>query len=65
MEVSLPERDVVIRDCRAGYDGSVLISDVGNIFACGNNEHNKLGLNQRQGFLMTMKNMFNKVCMFI
>lgn len=60
MEVSLPECDIIVRECRAGYDGSVLITDVGSILACGNNEHNKLGLNQRQGFLMTMKNMFNK-----
>ena len=65
MEVILPERDVIVRECRAGCDGSVLITDVGNILACGNNEYNKLGLNQRQGFLMTMKNMFNKASVLL
>ena len=39
----------------------MLLTDVGSVLACGNNEHNKLGLNQRQGFLMAMKNIFNKV----
>ena len=65
MEVTLPECDVVVRECRAGCDGSVLITDVGSVLACGSNEHNKLGLNQRQGFLMTMKNMFNKVSILL
>jgi len=61
MTVPLPSDNVVVRDCRCGYDGSALITDVASVLACGNNEHNKLGLNQRQGFLMSMKNMFNKV----
>jgi len=61
MKVPLPSDDVVVRDCRCGYDGSALITDVASVLACGNNEYNKLGLNQRQGFLMAMKNIFNKV----
>ena len=51
----------MVRDCRCGHDGSALITDVASVLACGNNEHNKLGLNERQGFLMAMKNIFNKV----
>ena len=61
MKVPLPSDNVVVRECRCGSDGSALITDVASVLACGNNEHNKLGLNQRQGFLMAMKNMFNKV----
>ena len=41
----------------------MLLTDVGSVLACGNNEYNKLGLNQRQGFLMAMKNIFNKVAL--
>ena len=60
MEVTF--RDTVfVRNVRCGYDGTMLLTDVGSVLACGNNEYNKLGLNQRQGFLMAMKNIFNKV----
>ncbi len=59
-EVSFTET-VFVRDVRCGRDGTMLMTDVGSVLACGNNEHNKLGLNQRQGFLMAMKNIFNKV----
>ena len=50
-----------MRGCYCGDDGTMLLSDVGTVLACGNNDYNKLGLNQRQGFLMAMKNIFNKV----
>ncbi|XP_059148769.1 uncharacterized protein LOC131935999 [Physella acuta] len=58
-EVHIAEA-VVFKDVNCGVDGTMLISDVGGVFACGNNENNKLGLNNRQGFLMAMKNIFNK-----
>jgi len=61
VKVPLPSDNVVVRDCRCGLDGSALLTDVASVLACGNNEHNKLGLNERQGFLMAMKNIFNKV----
>ena len=51
---------VIFTDVQCGVDGTMLISDVGGVFACGNNENNKLGLNNRQGFLMAMKNIFTK-----
>ncbi|PAA47652.1 hypothetical protein BOX15_Mlig020116g1 [Macrostomum lignano] len=50
-----------IRAVYAGTDGSMFLTDAGSVLATGNNRHNRLGLNQRQGFLMTMKNMFNKL----
>ncbi|XP_012937764.1 uncharacterized protein LOC101851545 [Aplysia californica] len=58
--VQIGEESVVFNDVECGVDGTMLISDVGGVFACGNNEHNKLGLNNRQGFLMAMKNIFTK-----
>ena len=60
MEVTFQDT-VCVRDVCCGRDGTMLITDVGSVLACGNNEYNKLGLNQRQGFLMAMKNIFNKV----
>ncbi len=59
-QVTLPDK-LCVRDVRCGRDGSMLLTDVGSVLACGNNEFNKLGLNARQGFLMAMKNIFNKV----
>ena len=52
---------VCVRDVRCGRDGTMLLTDVGQVLACGSNECNKLGLNARQGFLMAMKNIFTKV----
>ena len=60
MEVSFSEK-VFVRSCRCGNDGTMLLTDERSLLACGNNEYNKLGLNQRQGFLMSMKLRFNKV----
>lgn len=59
-EVTIPE-PVFIQDVKCGIDGTMFLTDVGMLLACGNNEDNKLGLNNRQGFLMAMKNMFSKV----
>lgn len=51
----------MFRDVQCGMDGTMLVTDMGGVFACGSNEYNKLGLNNRQGFLMAMKNIFTKV----
>jgi len=51
----------LIRDVRCGVDGTMFITDVGSVYACGNNMDNKLGLNNRFGFIMAMKNIFTKV----
>ena len=50
-----------VREVKCGVDGTMLLTDVGCLLACGNNDNNKLGLNNRQGFLMAMKNIFTKV----
>lgn len=55
------EEPVVIRDVFCGVDGTMFLTDVGSVFACGSNAENKLGLNNRQGFIMAMKNIFTKV----
>ncbi|KAK7492848.1 hypothetical protein BaRGS_00015986, partial [Batillaria attramentaria] len=47
------EEPVVFRDVKCGVDGTMFLTDMGGVFACGSNQHNKLGLNNRQGFLMT------------
>ena len=60
MEVTFQER-VCVRQCFCGKDGTMLLTDVGSVLACGSNQYNKLGLNHRVGFLMAMKNIFNKV----
>lgn len=38
--------------------------DVGSVYVCGSNLDNKFGFNNRQGFIMVMKNIFIKVCVF-
>ncbi|ELT94624.1 hypothetical protein CAPTEDRAFT_225863 [Capitella teleta] len=58
-EVTVPD-NLSIKECHCGRDGTLLLTDVGSMLACGNNEGNKLGLNHRQGFLMAMKNIFTK-----
>lgn len=52
----------MIRDVFCGVDGTMFLTDVGSVYACGSNSDNKLGLNNRQGFIMAMKNIFTKVC---
>uniref|UniRef100_K1QS00 non-specific serine/threonine protein kinase n=1 Tax=Magallana gigas TaxID=29159 RepID=K1QS00_MAGGI len=54
------EEPVVIRDVFCGVDGTMFLTDVGSVYACGSNSDNKLGLNNRQGFIMAMKNIFTK-----
>lgn len=69
--IALEDLTVLVREVYCGPDGTMFLTDVGSVYACGNNEHNKLGLNNRQGFLMAMKNIFTKVsclplvCIFI
>ena len=60
MKIQIVE-PVVIVDVYCGNDGSMFLTDAGAVLACGSNRNNKLGLNNRQGFLMAMKNIFNKV----
>ncbi|KAA0198977.1 hypothetical protein HAZT_HAZT010765 [Hyalella azteca] len=47
-EVEVPG-DAVMTNVRCGGDGTILISDQGLMYACGNNAHNKLGLSDAGG----------------
>lgn len=60
-EVTAIDDTVSIKQVRCGYDGTMFLTDTGALLACGSNANNKLGLNNRQGFLMQMKNLLNKV----
>lgn len=51
----------MVREAFAGADGTMLLTDMGAVFAFGSNANNKLGLNHRQSFLMAMKHKFNKL----
>ncbi|CAE1157357.1 Serine/threonine-protein kinase nekl-2,Serine/threonine-protein kinase Nek8,Serine/threonine-protein kinase Nek3,Serine/threonine-protein kinase Nek1,Serine/threonine-protein kinase Nek5,Serine/threonine-protein kinase Nek2,Probable serine/threonine-protein kinase nek3,Serine/threonine-protein kinase Nek4 [Acanthosepion pharaonis] len=59
MQIQIVE-PVVIVDIHCGNDGTMFLTETGAVLACGSNRNNKLGLNNRQGFLMAMKNIFNK-----
>ncbi|XP_030856391.1 uncharacterized protein LOC100892600 isoform X3 [Strongylocentrotus purpuratus] len=59
MEVTLRD-PVFIQEVKCGVDGTMFLTDMGCLLACGSNAYNKLGLNHRQGFLASMKNMFTK-----
>ncbi|XP_018009884.1 serine/threonine-protein kinase Nek8-like [Hyalella azteca] len=55
-EVEVPG-DAVMTNVRCGGDGTILISDQGLMYACGNNAHNKLGLSDAGGlFNIKQKN---------
>ncbi|XP_063710389.1 uncharacterized protein LOC134838953 isoform X2 [Symsagittifera roscoffensis] len=61
-QVSAPDAEgFLIRRVFCGMDGTVFLADMGCVLACGNNSFNKLGLNNRQGFLMGMKNFISKI----
>lgn len=58
MKVTLSDPEL-IREVFCGFDGTMFLTDDRmRVFACGCNTENKLGLNQRQGILGAMKNIF-------
>ncbi|XP_053387860.1 uncharacterized protein LOC123541853 [Mercenaria mercenaria] len=58
MKVTISDQEL-IREVFCGYDGTMFLTDERmRVFACGSNTENKLGLNQRQGILGAMKNIF-------
>ncbi|WAR02234.1 NEK9-like protein [Mya arenaria] len=59
MKVTVTE-SVLIREVFCGYDGTMLLTDEGCAFACGSNQHNKLALNNRRGFIAAMRNIFTR-----
>ncbi|KAG8194177.1 hypothetical protein JTE90_002382 [Oedothorax gibbosus] len=59
MEIQLPN-DVQVVKSFCGYDGSMFITERGTLLACGQNDYNKLGMNEQRGFLMQMKQFIAK-----
>ncbi|XP_078386087.1 uncharacterized protein LOC144668207 isoform X2 [Cetorhinus maximus] len=52
------EEQTFIRDVKCGLDGTMFLTDADSVLACGNNQYNKLGLNERRGLLMQMTKLF-------
>ncbi|XP_062922108.1 serine/threonine-protein kinase Nek9-like isoform X5 [Mobula hypostoma] len=52
------EEQIFIKDVKCGLDGTMFLTDTGSLLACGNNQYNKLGLNERRGLLMQMTMLF-------
>lgn len=45
MQVEVPKGACIVSVC-CGNDGTFFLTESGKVLACGNNEFNKLGLNQ-------------------
>ncbi|GFT47521.1 hypothetical protein NPIL_194351 [Nephila pilipes] len=59
MEILLPN-DVHVVKSFCGYDGTMFLTERGTLLACGQNDYNKLGMNEQKGFLMQMKQFIAK-----
>ncbi|KAF6021597.1 hypothetical protein EB796_020093 [Bugula neritina] len=59
MQVTFSE-SVNVKEVFCSDTSTMFLTDVGVVWACGSNKYNKLGLNQRQGFLAALKQVFNK-----
>ncbi|XP_062922107.1 uncharacterized protein LOC134355712 isoform X4 [Mobula hypostoma] len=55
------EEQIFIKDVKCGLDGTMFLTDTGSLLACGNNQYNKLGLNERRGLLMQMTMLFARI----
>ena len=63
---SLPQKvafsePVKVKEVFCSETGTMFLTDVGSVWACGSNKNNRLGLNNRQGFLAALKKAFSKV----
>ncbi|XP_035231974.1 serine/threonine-protein kinase Nek8-like isoform X3 [Stegodyphus dumicola] len=58
-EIIFPN-DVQVVTSYCGYDGTMFITERGTLLACGQNDYNKLGLNEHRGFLVQMKQFIAK-----
>lgn len=56
--VTFAEELVSVKKIKCGTDGTMFLTDDGTLYASGSNKNNKLGLNKRKGFLLTMKTIF-------
>ncbi|XP_078283301.1 uncharacterized protein LOC144608926 [Rhinoraja longicauda] len=52
------EEQIFVKDVKCGLDGTMFLTGIGGPLACGNNQYNKLGLNERRGLLMQMTTLF-------
>ncbi|GIX96760.1 hypothetical protein CEXT_446221 [Caerostris extrusa] len=59
MEILLP-KDVHVIKSFCGYDGTMFLTERGTLLACGQNDYNKLGMNEQKGFIMQMKQFIAK-----
>lgn len=62
----LPEQvmfseEIKVKEVFCSSTGTMFLTDVGTVWSCGSNTSNRLGLNNRQGFLASLKNAFTKV----
>ncbi|XP_076308952.1 uncharacterized protein LOC143224678 [Tachypleus tridentatus] len=59
MKVHLPENTTAV-NAFCGSDGTMFVTDVGALLACGSNLYNKLGLAERRMFLVQVKQLMVK-----
>ena len=52
-EVELNTEEVYITGVECGEDGTMFITHEGHLYACGSNQHNKLGLNEQRGWILS------------
>ena len=52
-EVELDTEEIYITNVECGTDGTMFISHEGHLYACGSNQHNKLGLNDQRGWILS------------
>ena len=52
-EVQLRTEDIYITNVECGTDGTMFLSHEGELYACGNNQANKLGLNEQSGWVFS------------
>ena len=52
-EVQLKTEDIYITNVECGVDGTIFISHEGELYACGDNKHNRLGLNDQNGWIFS------------
>ena len=62
-QVSFSE-PVNVKEVFGSETGTMFLTDEGIVWACGSNKNNRLGLNNRQGFLAALKQAFTKVIAF-
>ena len=54
-EVQLKTDDIYITNVECGVDGTIFISHEGELYACGDNRNNRLGLNDQNGWIFSGK----------